>query len=115
MAPGFFVLFDVCCLMSLRRPECRLGSLMDMVVLYWLVVRSCGQVLIPPTGGSSPVNVMSSSMYPSITPQAAAFTSSLCVTQVCDFTLPMCVLYSRVSLPRVMSSVSLRRSLRGWG
>ena len=99
MAPGFFVLFDMCCLMSLRRPECRLGSLVDVVVLSWLNVQIHGQALSPPImGGSAPVNVMPGSMCPSPTLRAAVCASSLFFTPVCDFTLPMCILYYRVSL-----------------
>ena len=42
MVLGFFVLFGMCCLMSLRRSECRLSSLVCVLVVSWLVVRSCG-------------------------------------------------------------------------
>jgi len=99
MVPGFFMLFDVCCLVRLRRPECRLGSLVDVVVLSWLDdVRRCNQVLSPPTGGSAPMKVMPLSMCPSTRLRAAASASSLSVNPVCDFTLHMRVLYSRVPL-----------------
>ena len=62
MVPMFFVLFDVFCLMSLRRPEYRLGSLVCVLVVSWLFVRSCGHILGPLTGGSAPVNVISGSI-----------------------------------------------------
>jgi len=114
MVLRFVVLFYNCCLMILRRPECRLGSLVNMVAVSWLIVQSFGQDLSPYTGGSAHMNIMSGSLCPSTTLRAASSASSLCVTPVCDFTLPMCVLYSRVSLVLMMPSASFKRFLCGW-
>ena len=51
---------------------------------------------------------------PPTTLRAAASASSLCVTPVCDLTLPVCVLYPMLSLAWMTSSASCRSSLRGW-
>ena len=114
MVPGIFVIFDVRCLTSLRRSNYRLCNLVCVLVVFWLVVQSCGQVLNPPKGGAAPVNVISGSMGHSTTLRTASSASSMCVTPVCDYTLPICVLYSRVSLVWMMSSAGFRRSLCGW-
>ena len=98
MVTVFVVLLDVCFFMSLRRPECRLGCLVNLVVLSLLVVRSLGQVRSPPMGESAPVKVMSGSMGPSTTIWSAAYASSLLAIPVCDFTLTMFILYYSVSL-----------------
>ena len=52
-------------------------------------------------------------LRPSITPRAAAPTSSMCVTPVCDLTLPMRVICPILSLVRMMSSASCKSSLPG--
>ena len=65
---------------------------MNVVAVSWMVVRSCGQVLSPPTRGSALVNVMYGSMCPSTTLRVASSASSLNTTPVCDLTLPMCAL-----------------------
>ncbi len=72
-----------------------------------------GHVLSPLIGGSASVNVMSGVLIPSTTLPAALFASSLCVTLVCDLTLPICVCSPRLSLVWMMSSASCRSSL--WG
>ena len=46
--------------------------------------------------------------------RADVFASSLCVTPVCDFTLPICVIYPMLSLMRTMLSASCKRCLCGW-
>ena len=65
-------------------------------------------------GGSATVNCMSGSLCLSTILRAAVSASSLCVTPVCTFTLPMGVLYSMLSLVWMMSSTSCERSLFGW-
>jgi hypothetical protein len=50
-----------------------------------------GHFLSPLIGGSALVNVMSGVFFPSTTLRAAMSASSLCVTPVCDLTLPLCV------------------------
>jgi hypothetical protein len=60
------------------------------------------------------VDVIFGSMCPSTTLRTAFSASSLCVTPMCDFTLPMCVLYSKLYLVWMMSSASFRRTLCGW-
>ena len=79
-----------------------------------LVFRVWGQVLSPPTGGSASVNIMSGVLYPSTTLRSVVSPSSMCVTPVCDFTLPMCVSYPMLSLVCMMLSPSCRRCLWGW-
>ena len=67
-----------------------------------------------PTGGSASVNIMLGfSCSPSTMLRAAVFASSLYVAPVCDFTLPMCVLYPMLSLMCMMLSASCKRCL--WG
>ena len=79
--------------------------------MSWLVVRSYDQVMSFPMGGFASVrNMLDSSCY-STTLWAAVLASSSFVTPVCDFTLPMCVLYPRVPLVWMISSASYRRSL----
>jgi hypothetical protein len=85
------VVMGVCVRMSLRRLECRSASLSMLDGVSFFFPRSWGQVLTPPTGGSVSVNIMYGVLCPSTTLRAAVFDSSLCVTPVCDSTLPMCV------------------------
>ncbi len=101
----------VCVRMSLCRLECRSARLCMLGAVSFLVPRICGHVLSPLIGGSASANVVSRVFCPSTTPRAAASASSLCVTPVCDFTLPMCVLYPKMSLVWMMSSASCRSSL----
>ena len=107
-------LLDVCVRMILRRLESRsankvtLGGLSLLVLLIW------GQVLSPPIGGYALVNIMSGVLCPSTTLRAVVSASSLCVTPVCDLTLPMCVLHPMSSLVWMMLSASCRRCLCGW-
>ncbi len=87
---------------------CMLGDVSFSVPRIW------GHVQSPLIGGSASVNMMSRGLCPSTTPRAAMSASSLCVTPVCDLTLPMCVLYPMSSLVRMMLSASCRSSLWGW-
>jgi len=107
------VVLDVCVRMSLRKLECKSASLVMIGGVPFPFCRVWGQALSPPTGGSALVNVMSRVLCRSTTLRAAASASSLCVTPVCDFILPMCVLYLVLSLVRMMSSASFRKSLCG--
>jgi hypothetical protein len=79
-----------------------------------LVVRIWGQVLSLPTGGSASVKIMLGVLCPSTTLRAVVPASSLCVTPVCDYVLPICVLYPMLSLVRMMLSASCKRYLCGW-
>ena len=107
------VVLDVCVRMSLRKLECKSASLVILGGVPFPFFRVWGQVLSPPTGGSASVNIMSGVLCPSTTLRAAVSVSSLCVTPVCDLTLPVCVLYPMLSLVRMMLSASYRRCL--WG
>ena len=113
MVPWLVVVLDVCVRMSLRRFECKSASLVMLSGVPFPSFRVRGQVLCPPTGGSASVNIMSGVMCPSTPLRAAVFASSLCVTPVCDFTLPMCVLCPMLSLMCIMLSANWRRCL--WG
>jgi hypothetical protein len=57
----------VCVLMSLRSPESRLDSLVNMVGLSWLNVQRCSHMRGPPMGGSTPAKGMFGSICPSTT------------------------------------------------
>jgi len=85
-----------------------LGVVSLLFYLIW------GQDLSPLIGGSASVNVMSGVLCPSTTSRAVVSASSVCVTPVCDLTLPMCVLYPMSSFVWMMLSVSCRRCLCGW-
>jgi len=93
MVPWLFVGLDVCVQMSLLKLECKSASLVRIGGESFLVFRVWGQVLSPPTDGSASVNIMSGVLCLSTTLRAAVIALSLCVTPVCDLTLPMCVLY----------------------
>ena len=108
------MLLDVCVRMILRRLECRSAILVTLGVVSLLFLLIWGQVLSPPIGGSALVNVMSGVLCPSTTFRAVVSASSLCVTPVCNLTLPMCVLYPMSSLVWMMLSASCRRCLCGW-
>ena len=108
------VVLDMCVRMSLCRLEYKSARLCMLGDVSFWVPRIWGHVLSPLIGGSASVNVMSAIFFPSTTPRAVVSASSLCVTPVCDFTLPMCVLCHMLSLVRMMSSASCRRSLWGW-
>jgi len=108
------VLLGVCVRISLCKLECRSAKLCVMGVLSFLIPRIWGHVLSPLIGGSASVNIMSGGLCPSTTPRAAVSASSLCVTPVCDLTLPMSVMYPMSSLVRMMLSTSCRRSLWRW-
>ena len=114
MVPWEFVALVMCVLMRLRRLECRSACLVTLGGVSLLVLRVWGQVLSPLTGGSPSVNIMPSLFCPSATLRAALSASALCVTPVCPFTLPICVLYPMLSLVRMMSSASCKRCLCGW-
>ena len=100
--------------MNLRMLECKSSSLVMMDGVSFLCFRVWGQVLSRPTAGSASINIMSGVLCPSTTLRAAVFASSLCVTPMCDFTLPMCVLNPKLSLMGMMLSASCRRCLWGW-
>jgi hypothetical protein len=93
--------------------ECRSAVL---VIVGWeslLVVRNWGQVLRPPTRGYASANIMSGGLCPFTTLRADVFASSLCGSPVCDFILPIYVLYPVLSLGCMMLSASCRRCLCG--
>ena len=92
------MVLDVCARMILRSQECRSANLVTLGGVSLLFLLIWGQVLSPPIGGSASVNVMSGVLCPSTTLRADVSASSLCVTPVCDLTLPMCVLYPMLSL-----------------
>ena len=92
------MVLDVCVRMSLRKLECRSANLATLGGVSFLVFLIWGQVRSPPTGGSASVNIMSRVLCPSTTLRAVVSASSLCVTPVCDLTLPMCVIYPMLSL-----------------
>jgi hypothetical protein len=108
------VVLDVCVRMSLRKLECKSANLVMLGGMFLLVFRIRGQVLSPPTGGSSSVKIMYGVLCPSTTLQATVFAPSSCVTLVCNLTLPMCVLYPKLSLVCMMVSANCRRCLWGW-
>ena len=91
-------MLGVCVRMSLCRLDRKSVRLYMLGDVSFLVPRIWGHVLSPLTCGSASVNVMSGIFHPSTTPGAAVSASSLCVTPVCDLTLPMCVLYPMLSL-----------------
>ena len=68
------------------------GGVSFLFFLVW------AQVLSPPIGGSTSVNITSGVLCPSTTLKADVFASSLCVTPVCDLTLTMYVLDPKLSL-----------------
>ncbi len=107
-------MLGVCVRMSLCKLECGSGRLCMLDGLSFFVPRNWGHVLSPLIGGSASANVMSGVMCHFTTPRAAVSASSLCVTPVCDLTLPMCVMYHMLSLVQMMSSTSCRSSLWGW-
>ena len=92
MVPWLVVVLGGCVRMSLRRLECRSASFVTVGGVPFPFCRVWGQVLNPLTDGSSSVKIMSGALCPSATLRAAVSASSLCVTPVCYFTLPMCVL-----------------------
>ena len=92
------MVLDVCARVILRRLECRSGNLVTLGGVSVLALLIWGQVLSPPIGGSASVKVISGVLCPSTTVRAAVSALSLCVTPVCDLTLPMCVLYPMLSL-----------------
>ena len=108
VAMGIFVL------MSLRKLVCKLASLVMLGGLAACCLRIWGHVLTPPMGGSASVNIMSGIVWPATMLRAAVSTSSLCVTPVCDLTLPMCVISPELSLVCMILSASWRRCLCGW-
>ena len=99
-----------CVRMSLCKLEWR-SALCMLGVVSFFVPRISGHVLSPLIGGSASTNVMSGVFGPSTTPRAAASASLSCATPVCDLTLPMCMLYPKLSLVRMTSSASCRSSL----
>ncbi len=96
----------VCVWISLHRLVCRLASLAKLGCESLMVFRICGHVLSPPTGGFASVNIMLGVLRTSTTLRAAVSASSLCVTPVCDLTLPMCVVNPMLSLVCIMLSAS---------
>ena len=114
MVPWLVMGFEMCVRVSLRRLEYRSASLVMVGGESLLVVRIWGEVLSHYTDGSAYVNILSGVLCPSTTLRAVATASSLCVTLVCNFTLPMCVLYPMLSLVCMMSSARCRRCLCEW-
>jgi hypothetical protein len=86
------VLLVVCIWMSLCKLECRSARLCMLDGVSFFVPHSWGHVLSPLVGGSASVNIMSRDLCSFATLRAVVSASSLCVTHVCDLTLPMCVL-----------------------
>jgi len=89
---------DACVRMILRRLECWSANLVTLGGVPFLVLHIWGQVLSLPIGGFASMHIMLGVLCPSTTLRAAVPASSLCVTQVYDSTLPMCVLYPMLSL-----------------
>ncbi len=83
------MVLDMCVRMILRRLECRSANLVTSSGVTFLVFLIWGQVLSPPIGGSASVNIMSGVLCTSTTLRATVSASSLCMTPVCDFTLPL--------------------------
>jgi hypothetical protein len=94
------VVLGVCVRISFCRLEFMSVKLCMLGDVSFLVPRIWGHVPSPLIGGSASVNIMSGGLCPSTTPRAAMSASSLCVTLVCDLTLPMCVMYPMSSLVR---------------
>ncbi len=113
MVPMLGAALSVCARMSLRRLQCRSASLVLLGGVSLLVFSYLGPGSKSPTDGFASTNMMSGDLCPSTTPRAVVSPSSLCVTPVCDLTLPMCVVYPMLSLVCMMLSVSCRRCL--WG
>ena len=86
------------CRTILRRLEWRLANLVTLGGVSLLVLLIWGQVLRSPIAGYALVNIMSGVLCPSTTLRAVVSASSLCVTPLCDLTLPICVLYPMLSL-----------------
>ncbi len=76
------MVLDVYARMILRYLECKSANLVTLGGVSLLVLLIWGQVLRPPIGGSTSVNVMSSVLCPSTTLRADVSASSLCVTFV---------------------------------
>ena len=109
------MLLGVCVRMSLCKLECRSARLCMMDGVFFWVPRIWGHVRSPLIiCGFASVNIVSGALCPSTTLREVVSASSLCVTPVCDLTLPMCVLYPMLSRVRTMSSASYRSSLWGW-
>jgi hypothetical protein len=109
MVPWLLVVLDVCVRMSLRMLECKSARLVMIGGVTFPFFRLWGYVLSPPTDEFVSVNIMSTVLCPSTTPRADVYASLLCVTPVCDFTLPVCVLYPILSLVYMMLSANCSR------
>ena len=92
------MVLDVCVRMIFCRLVCRSANLVTLGGVSMLAFLIWGQVLSPPIVGSASMNIMSGVLCPSTTMRSALSASSLCVTPVCDLTLPMYVLYPVLSL-----------------
>jgi hypothetical protein len=86
------MVLDVCDRMILRMLECRSANLVTFGSVFLLVLLVWGQALSHPSGGSASVNIISGGLCLSATLRANVSASSLCVTPVCDITLP-CLFY----------------------
>ncbi len=104
-------MLDVYDRISLRKLEYESASLVICGGLSLLVFRVWGQVRSPHMGESASVNIMPGGVCPSTALRADVSASSLCVTPVWDFTLPICVLSPMLSLVCMMSPASYRRIL----
>ena len=105
---------NVCVRTSLHRLEFKSASLVMMDGVSFICFRVWGQVLSYLTGGSASLKIMSGFLCPCTTLRADVSASSLCVTPVCDLTLPMCVLYPMLTLLCMMLSANCRKCLWGW-
>ena len=97
----------------MRRPECKPANLVMLGGVSFQFCRVWGQALSPPTGGFASANIMSGVLCPSTTLRAVVSASLLCVTPLCDFISPMCILYPMLSLVCMILSADCRRCL--WG
>jgi len=107
------MVLDVRVRMISRRLECRSTNLVTLDGVSLLVLLIWDQVLSLPTGGFASMNIMLGVLCPSTTMRADVSASLLCVTPVCDLTLPMCVLYPMSSLVWMMLSARCRTCF--WG
>ncbi len=114
MVLWFAMVSDAYVRISLRKLVCMSASLVELGGVSLRVFRICGHVLSPTMSGSASVHIMSGVLCPSTTLRAVVSASSLCVTLVCDLTLPRCVVNPMLSLVCKMLSASCRRCLCGW-
>ena len=91
---------------SFRRLDGSFDSLMIVRFLSLIVEKSCRQFRSPPIDGFASLKSMFGALCPSTKLRAAVSASSLCVTPVWDFTLPIYVLCPWASLVYIILSTS---------